>query len=407
MGILPKHLWQDVKPEEFPFSPLNINPIGSGPYKVGKAVTSPTGSIIRYDLEPFKNFALGTPYLRRISFAFFPNEDALLRAFNRGDVDSVAAISPNSLSSITRTDIAVRTVPLPRIFGIFFNQGRNAVLADMSVRRALDQAVVKERVVQLVLRGYGVAIDSPVPPHVLSLETHLDAAPMGAVHSAYTEESLATARATLQKGGWKFQPAATSTADGGDGATGSWTNSKKQELSFTLATAETPELMETANAVAAAWLELGVKVNVQIFPISELNVNVIRPREYDAILFGEVVGRELDLFAFWHSSQRNDPGLNLALYTNSRTDTLLSQARATTQIDERKKLYAEFGDLVKNDVPAIFLYSPKFIYAVPKSLLGLELGSLTGPAERFHSAYRWYTDTEKVWGVFTDYNQQL
>ncbi len=395
MGILPRHLWQDVTPEEFPFSPLNTNPVGSGPYKVGKVVTSSTGSVMRYDLEAFKGFALGAPYLRQFSFVFFPNEDALMRAFNKGEVDSVAGISPNLLGAITREDITVHTVPLPRIFGVFFNQGRSASLADVAVRRALDQAIVKERVVQLVLRGYGVAIDSPVPPHVLSIDDFREAEGVIVANTAYTDESLATARATLEKGGWTF-----------DEATASWTNSKKQELSFSLATAETPELVETANAIAAAWLELGVKVNVQVFPISELNTNVIRPREYDALLFGEVVGRELDLFAFWHSSQRNDPGLNVALYTNSRADTLLSQARATTQIDERKKLYAEFGELVKSDVPAVFLYSPKFIYAVPKSLLGLELGSLSRPAERFHSAYRWYTDTEKVWSIFTDQNQR-
>ncbi|TSC61803.1 MAG: peptide/nickel transport system substrate-binding protein [Parcubacteria group bacterium Athens0416_74] len=30
MGILPKHLWASVTPEEFPFSPINMHPIGTG-----------------------------------------------------------------------------------------------------------------------------------------------------------------------------------------------------------------------------------------------------------------------------------------------------------------------------------------------------------------------------------------
>jgi len=34
MGILPKSAWEFVRPEEFPFSDLNTNPIGAGPYKV-------------------------------------------------------------------------------------------------------------------------------------------------------------------------------------------------------------------------------------------------------------------------------------------------------------------------------------------------------------------------------------
>lgn len=390
MGILPKHLWESVTVEEFPFSPLNTHPIGSGPFMIDNVETSSTGSITRYDLKPFKDFTLGSPYLRRITFIFFPNEEDLIRAFNKGEVDAVAGISASELSTVSRDDITVKTVALPRIFGVFFNQGRSAVLADEPVRRALDQAIDKERLVQMILNGYGVSIDSPVPPHIFSLADASTPA-RGVSSSAFTEETLSAARATLERAGWKF-----------NAETNSWSSSKQQEIAFTLATADAPELIATAEAVAAAWNELGVRVNVQVFPISELNTSVIRPREYDAILFGEIVGRELDVFAFWHSSQRNDPGLNLALYTNSRADTLLSQARTATKPEDREKLYVEFADLVKDDVPAVFLYSPEFIYAVPSSLGGVSLGLLTGPAERFLSAYSWYMDTEKVWSIFTN-----
>ena len=34
LGILPKHLWEKVTPEEFPFSSLNLAPVGAGPYSV-------------------------------------------------------------------------------------------------------------------------------------------------------------------------------------------------------------------------------------------------------------------------------------------------------------------------------------------------------------------------------------
>lgn len=396
MGILPKHLWSEVTAEEFPFSPLNTNPIGSGPFQISKVETSQTGSATRYELEAFKDFTLGVPYLRRISFVFYPNEDALIRAFNRGDVDSIAGITPDELGGLEREDISTLTVPLPRIFGVFFNQGRNAVLADAAVRNALDAAVIKERVVESVLHGYGVAVDSPVPPHVLSLGGTSPARTVAAeVSTVFTEDSIGNARTFLERGGWKWNE-----------ATASWTKGSAT-LSFTLATADAPELVATANAVVEAWKRLGVKVEVQIYPISELNTSVLRPREYDAILFGEVVGRELDLFAFWHSSQRNDPGLNLALYTNSQADSLLSQARAATNPAEREKLYKDFAALVQKDMPAVFLYSPEFLYAIPRDLSGVELGALTTPSERFITAHKWYTDTEKVWSVFSREGEEV
>jgi hypothetical protein len=80
-------------------------------------------------------------------------------------------------------------------------------------------------------------------------------------------------------------------------------------------------------------------VDVKIFDQGDLSQNVIRPRKYDALLFGEVIGRELDLFAFWHSSQRNDPGLNIALYANSTADKILSSCARLRRRQARRALH--------------------------------------------------------------------
>jgi peptide/nickel transport system substrate-binding protein len=141
--------------------------------------------------------------------------------------------------------------------------------------------------------------------------------------------------------------------------------------------------------------------------LSELNTSIIRPRSYDAILFGEVVGREGDLFAFWHSSQRNDPGLNLAMYANAKADSLLTQARATTDQKQRDTLYEQFAAVVQKDSAAVFLYAPNFLYVVPNNIRGIELGALTTPGERFINVFEWYTDTERVWEIFANTNKQI
>jgi ABC-type transport system substrate-binding protein len=43
------------------------------------------------------------------------------------------------------------------------------------------------------------------------------------------------------------------------------------------------------------WQKIGVKVDVKIFELNDLNQNIIRPRKYDALLFGEVVSTNADL----------------------------------------------------------------------------------------------------------------
>ena len=112
------------------------------------------------------------------------------------------------------------------------------------------------------------------------------------------------------------------------------------------------------------------------------------------------MGRELDLFAFWHSSQRNDPGLNIALYANITADKLLEDARTIADYGERLTKYEEFEQEIAADIPAIFVYSPDFIYIVPLDIKGLALGSVTTPSERFLNIHEWYIETDSVWGFF-------
>ncbi len=394
LGILPEKLWKNISAEEFPFSPLNTHPIGSGPYKASNVDTDSTGSVTRYDLVPFNEFTIDKPYLGRITFLFYPNESELVQALNGHKIDAIAGLSADQVAAIKRTDVRFLTSVLPRTFGIFFNQSHNPVLGDASVRNALNQAIDKQGLVNSVLHGYGVPLQGPIPPGIIDSSappaSHIDASST----PAFTDATLNQARATLTSGGWSYAS-----------STGMWTNSKKQQLSFSVATADAPELVATANAVAEAWRALGAKVSVQVYPLSELNTSIIRPRNYDAILFGEVVGRDLDLFAFWHSSQRNDPGLNLSLYTNAQADTLLTQARATTDRAAREKLYSQFSTQLAKDTPAVFLYAPEFVYVVPAELRGVELGALNQPSDRFLGAYTWYTDTERVWSIFSKDSQ--
>lgn len=392
LGILPSHLWKSVAAEDFPFSALNTHPIGTGPYRVSQVSTDSTGAAVKYDLAPFDRYTLGSPHLKTVAFKFFSDDNALVQAFNTHRIDAIASISPAQLKLLTRTDTNIVSAPLPRVFGVFFNQSHSPVLADASVRKALDQAIDKQAIVNTVLDGYGTPLNGPIPPNTLG--TMISTSPVAfnaspAITASSSDSTrIERARATLQSGGWKW-----------DDTTGTWQKGK-QTLAFSLATANEPELAATANALAASWKKLGVQVTVQVYPLSDLSATIIRPRNYDAVLFGEIVGRELDLYAFWESKERTDPGLNLSLYTNTQADSLLSQARATQDADQRATFYAQFAGLVAKDTPAVFLYSPDFVYIVPKGLKGVTIASLTTPAERFLSVYQWYTDTERVWDVF-------
>lgn len=383
LGILPKHIWEEVSAEQFPFSQFNVEPIGSGPFEVNRIKRNSAGLPEFYELTSFEDYALGKPYIDTITLRFYTNEEDLIDAYKRGDIAALNSIAPETLVTLNAERIEHTT--LPRIFGVFFNQNQVSAFADQSAREALDVALDKEALVSEILGGYGVAIYSPIPPGVTEQATPETA-------SLSSEERLSEARAILEVGGWELNEETSVYETESD--------DELRRLSFTLATSNTPELKAAAEFIQASWNALGADVELQFFDTADLNLNIIRPRRYDALLFGEIVGRELDLFAFWHSSQRNDPGLNIALYANITADDLLEQARQASDREERRELFEAFEEEVQTDTPSVFVYAPDFIYVVPEKLQGLELSAVTTSADRFLNVHEWFIESDRVWSFF-------
>ena len=158
-----------------------------------------------------------------------------------------------------------------------------------------------------------------------------------------------------------------------------------------------PELKSVASAVKADWEKLGIPVAIELYESGDLSQNVIRARNYEALLYGMVIGRDQDLYAFWGSQERNDPGLNIALYANKTVDALLEDARSSTDEAKRSADLQKIEDIIAGEYPAAFIYAPDFIYAVPDDLQGVVLPQIIIPADRFATVASWYRTTDAVW----------
>lgn len=378
LGILPKHIWGGLNSEQFSFSDFNVEGVGSGPYEVHGVRKSSSGIPNYFELRAYRHYVSGEPYITTLKFNFYPNEAELIAALEKGAVKNASAINSEAAARLVTQGFRVETAPLPRVFGVFFNHNQNAVFADRSVRLALDAAIDKERIIEHSLSGYASVIDSPLPSLVSSDD-----------ESGTTTDRAAKARDILERGGWKWNEEAAA-----------WEKKKGKEttrLSFSLSTGDIAELTETARLIAEDWETVGIGADLKIFETGDLNQNIIRPRRYDALLFGEIVGFNPDPLPFWHSSQRNDPGLNIALYTNAKADKALEEIRTTLDPEKRAEKYAQFEREVRQDAPAIFLYAPDFIYVVGKDVRGLELGNVTVPSDRFMAVEDWHIVTDRVW----------
>ena len=385
IGIIPKNIWKNQSTEQFIFNKNNLEPIGSGPYRVNNIVKDKAGTPTSYSLSSFSKYHSGEPYISNINIFFYQNEDMAIDAFKAGAIQNFAGISPQKSYKISSTTQSVNIIhnPLPRIFGVFFNQNNSPVLANKEVRQALDMVVDKDAIIKKALYGYAVSIDSPIP---------LDDASSTIIKEKIDiEKNIQSAKDLLSKSGWAINES---------GVLEKKNKTTKQTLELSISTADSTDLKLIAEMVKKSWEELGAKVTVKVYEFGDLSQNIIKTRKYDALLFGEIINKDLDLYAFWHSSQRNSPGLNVSMYVNSKADKILEDARTSFDEKARNELYKSFEEIIKDDVPAIFLYSPEYLYLMSKDIKGYEMKAITNPSDRFSNINKWYIKTDKVWEIF-------
>lgn len=371
LGILPGHLWQSVSDEQFPFTKLQTEPVGAGPFVVTDVSLTADNLIESMTLKANRHYALGRPYLDTLYVTFYPRTEDLATALSGGDLESAYGVV---------TERAL-TAPYARVFGIFFNPGEKQVYARTEVRKSLSLALNRPRIVDEVLGGYATAIMGPLPPTSLVTPTPVPTEGMPAERAAQT----------LKNAGWTY-----------DSEARLWSNkSTKQTLDgITLRTSNVPELKNIATAVKDDWEKLGVPVELELYEPGDLSQNIIRPRKYEALLYGMVIGRDYDLYAFWSSQERNDPGLNIALYANKTVDALLEETRSESDPAARLKNLQKIEDAIAAEYPAAFIYAPDFTYVVPEGLYGVALPQIVTPADRFASVATWYRATDQVWPFF-------
>lgn len=169
-----------------------------------------------------------------------------------------------------------------------------------------------------------------------------------------------------------------------------------QPLKFTLVTVNQPQLVRVANLLKNYWQAVGVQVDVNALSITDLKP-IIKSRSYDALLYGEALGADPDLYPFWHSSQKVDPGLNLSSYENKTVDQLLKDARETLDESVKKQKYEQLQDVILKNAPALFLYNPDYVYWTSKQVQGIDTVKIVDPAKRFANITNWYIVTHRVW----------
>ncbi len=169
------------------------------------------------------------------------------------------------------------------------------------------------------------------------------------------------------------------------------------KLELTLTVANQEPFLAVAGLIKNQWQKIGAAVDINAIDIAAIERDAVKPRAYQMLLFGQAMGMIPDLYPFWHSSQKQDPGLNFSLYENKDADKLIEELRATTGQNERLEKITSLQELIAKDNPAILLYNPDYIFIASSQLKGVQAGIITDQSKRFLDVADWYTDTKRIW----------
>lgn len=361
LGILPKHVWKNLTEDQMSLSDFNIHAIGSGPYKIEDIVTE-SGIPVTFTLAAHKYYTLGRPYIETLVLHTYQNEKYMLKAFQDGDITRIHGISPEKIATLSVSSSSIKTSLLPRTFAIFFNPNKSTPFADKNVRQALQMAINKQEIVNQVLFKYGKVIDNPYPFDNEDLTSEYN--PDKARELLLSSKALKNASSTFE---------------------------------INLATANTDEMKKVAEMIKEDWAKVGVIVSIAIYDVSDLNQNIIKERNFQVLLFGAITESPSDLYAFWHSSQRTYPGLNISNYVSKDLDENLEILRSNREKAERSAAYEAMKKEFVEEVPGIFLFAPSLIYINnDKTTSPLPLYSYDS-SSRFMLIENWYRYTDHVW----------
>jgi len=166
IGILPKHIWSGIPAANFPLAEYNLKPIGSGPYQFKEFSKDKNGKIESIELVRNENFYLQSPFIERIILKFYNNQDKLIEAYQKRQIDGLNSIPISKLAEL-KNNLNIHQINLPIYYAVFFNQTKSKALTDKTVRLALAHATNKKEIIDKVLEGKGIIVDSPLLPGCL------------------------------------------------------------------------------------------------------------------------------------------------------------------------------------------------------------------------------------------------
>ncbi|SIT16459.1 peptide ABC transporter substrate-binding protein [Paracoccus saliphilus] len=335
--MVPKHI---LGPEEDRNNaPFNQAPVGTGAFKWGSRTA---GDHLELVANP-DYFGEG-PYIERLIYKYIPDLTVLYTQFKSGDIDIAGSqyITPDNYEEAkSLPGKVVEVVPSPTVESLFLNMERPQ-FKDKAVREALYAALDKQAIIDALYYGLPTPTESYLPQQSFFYNPDLPK----------HEFNIERANQILDDAGWAPGAGGIREKDG-------------VRLSFSNSTTSGNHLREQAQQfMQQTFAEIGVEMTISNKPPAVMWGDYWTNSEFDTVIVGIVftTGADADVTVRFHSGAipaQDGAGSNTGQYQNEEVDKLLEQGTSTFVPEERKEIYHQLQEIVRDDLPLL----PMFQYA--------------------------------------------
>jgi len=373
MPIMPKHLLEN---EDLNNTQFSLHPVGTGPYKFKSWRRQD-----KIELVANPDYFEHKPYIDRYVYRVIPDQATLFLELQAQGVD-LTSLSPLQYVRQTDTSFFKEHYRKFRITGRSYTYlGYNLnddKFKDIRVRKALNYAVDKNEIIEIVFLGIGRVCSGPFLPDSWAFNPKVSPA-------GFNPDE---AKRLLKEAGW-----VDSNQDG-------WLDKNGEIFEFTIITNQgNQERSKTAEIIQRRLADIGIRVKIRILEWTVFLSEFIDKRNFQAILLGWGLGLDPDNYDIWHSSKTREGEFNFIGYNNEEVDWLLQQARRTCEQEQRRSCYLRIHEIIYDEQPYMFLYVPDSLTVVHSRIQGIRQAPI---GIRYNMIDWWVPKEQQLYRTSTD-----
>jgi ABC-type transport system substrate-binding protein len=319
------------------------NPIGAGPYKFVKYNAGQNVELARFDDYFGGTTGVDPQKIPAKAFAVVIRSSAAgTAALGNDEIQWQQKIESDAYTTV-KDNPAVQMAEYPDngYYYIAFNLRDGHIYADKALREAFSMCIDQAKTVEVATGGNGVPVEANIPPFSWAYDKSI----------APYKYDVAAAKAKIEGSGWKL------------GADNIYAKDGKRLASTLFVRVGRPQRLAFAELARDQLKDCGIEVTVQEGDLNTVLIPKVLdyPNAFDTYLGGWSTALDPDDYSIFHSSEiptkANPSANNFPGWKNDKADELLQQGREELDQTKRTEIYAQFQQLIHDELPYYFTWA--------------------------------------------------